>query len=276
MNEALLQSAKQGDIKAFHALFADFQPQLKSYLYRLTADRNETEDLTHDTFVMAFDHIQTFKGWSSLKTWVFTIATHHAAKRLQKKKRWYEDTLDRARIHAHTEEEWLEALMHTNRYDPYGTYDIREHIDYCFTCTSKMLPIEQQIALILKDIYSFKVKEIATIVGTTVGRVKHLLRDARQTMMRIFDDQCALVSKRGICDQCSQLNGRFNPKQDSQVVLMEIEMVRDVARKDKDDLYQLRAKLAAAINPLQASGAELHEVFMQLNQTVNEVALEQK
>lgn len=70
--QALLDQATRGDIKAFHQLYAPFQRSLKSYLYRLTASRTDAEDLTHDTFVRAFDKLVSFKGKSSLKTWVFT------------------------------------------------------------------------------------------------------------------------------------------------------------------------------------------------------------
>ena len=73
-----LGKALNGDINAFQSLFAAFQPQLKSYLYRLLANRNDAEDLTHDTFIRAFDQLHTFKGESTLKTWVFRIATNLA------------------------------------------------------------------------------------------------------------------------------------------------------------------------------------------------------
>ena len=53
--EQTLKLALNGDINAFQKLFADFQQQLRSYLYRLLTDRNDADDLTHDTFVKAFD-----------------------------------------------------------------------------------------------------------------------------------------------------------------------------------------------------------------------------
>ncbi len=65
--EEILKSAVSGDINAFQTLFAEFQNQLKSYLYRLLTDRNDVEDLTHDTFIRAFSKISTFKQDSSLK-----------------------------------------------------------------------------------------------------------------------------------------------------------------------------------------------------------------
>jgi RNA polymerase sigma-70 factor (ECF subfamily) len=159
--------------------------------------------------------------------------------------------------------------VHANQHAPQGVYEIREHIDYCFTCVSKMLPLEQQIALILKDIYDFKVKEIAGIMDTTYGVVKHLLHSARKTMIAIFDDTCALVSKRGVCNQCSELNGKFNPKQDRQAKLMKIKMVKDRSSYNVKELYALRAELVKGIDPLQAEGADLHEALMNINHRVN-------
>lgn len=68
-NNNILESAITGDINAFQTLFDGFQNQLKSYLYRLLTDRNDVDDLTHDTFIKAFNKISTFNHESSLKTW---------------------------------------------------------------------------------------------------------------------------------------------------------------------------------------------------------------
>lgn len=65
---------------------------------------------------------------------------------------------------------------------PEGTFDMRDHIDHCFTCMAKTLAIEKQVALILKDVYDFSVKEIAVIIDKSQDVVKHLLQDARHTM----------------------------------------------------------------------------------------------
>ena len=265
----LLKKAKSGDIRAFHILFSDFQPQLKSYLYRLAANRNDMEDWAHDVFILAYENLSSFRGESSLKTWVFTIATNHARKHLKAKKTWYMDTFERTKALAHQDKNVMSAIDYAHQFSPLGSFEIREHIDYCFTCVSKMLPLEQQIALILKDIYDFKVKEIYEIMNTSHGTVKHLLHNARKKMIGIFDDTCRLVSKRGMCHQCSGLNGKFNPKQDSQEKLMKIKMMKEQDRKGTKELYTLRAELVKAIDPLHSSGTDLHEVFMCTNQRVN-------
>lgn len=262
-NEQALKQAINGDIKAFQQLFLEFQPQLKSYLYRLLADRHDVEDLAQDTFVKAFDKINTFKGTSSLKTWVFQIGTHLAYDYLKKRKRWTSDAQDKSKALAMSSPDIVEQFVSVHRNSPYGRYDVMEHIDFCFTCTSKTLSIEQQVALILKDVYDFSRKEIAQILEKTEGVVKHLLFDARKLMMEIFDQRCALINKNGVCHQCTELAGIYNPKQKEQEELMKIEMVKKVDSTGTRDLYEIRARLVSGIDPLRSEGADMQDIIMQ-------------
>jgi RNA polymerase sigma-70 factor (ECF subfamily) len=265
--EDLLLSAIAGDINAFQALFAEFQDQLKSYLYRLLTDRNDVDDLTHDTFIRAFTRIATFNRGSSLKTWVFKIATNLAYDHLRKLKRWQTDAQDRAADLAISSEEIRQAFWMVHDTSSAGAYEMREHIDYCFTCISKTLPIENQVALILKDMYDFQVKEISLILGKTEGVIKHLLNDARNTMTDIFEHRCALINKNGICHQCSHINEIFNPKQNQQEELMKLELVKASKKYNREQLFALRTLLVKAIDPLNAAGTDFHDEIMRCLKT---------
>jgi RNA polymerase sigma-70 factor (ECF subfamily) len=265
--EDLLLSAIAGDINAFQALFAEFQNQLKSYLYRLLTDRDDVDDLTHDTFIRAFSKIATFNRGSSLKTWIFRIATNLAYDHLRKLKRWGADAQDRAADLAISSEEIRQVFWRVHDTSPAGAYEMREHIDYCFTCISKTLPIENQVALILKDIYDFQVKEIGLILGKTDGVIKHLLNDARNTMTNIFEHRCALINKKGVCHQCSHINEIFNAKQNQQEELMKLELVKASKKYNREQLFALRTLLVKAIDPLNASGTDFHEEIMKCLKT---------
>lgn len=262
-----LQAAIAGDINAFQILFAAFQNQLKSYLYRLLADRDDVDDLTHDTFIKAFSKIATFTGDASLKTWVFKIATNLAYDHLRKAKRWQADAQDRAADLAIGSEEIRKVFWMIHQTSPAGAYEMREHIDYCFTCISKTLPIENQVALILKNIYDFQTKEICLILEKTEGVVKHLLNDARNTMTDIFEHRCALINKNGVCHQCSHINEIFNPKQNQQEELMKLELVKASKKYNREQLFTLRTLLVKAIDPLHAAGTDFHEEIMKCLRT---------
>jgi RNA polymerase sigma-70 factor, ECF subfamily len=134
-----------------------------------------------------FDKISTFKSTSSFKTWVFTIATNLAYDSIKKRNRWSADAQDKSKAFAISNESIGRAFHIVNNAGGENTYDLKEHIDFCFTCIAKSLPIENQIALILKDVYDFSVNDICLILEKTEGIIKHLLIDARKTMTEIFD-----------------------------------------------------------------------------------------
>ncbi len=266
-NEITLNAARRGDINAFQSLFAEFQQQLKSYLYRLLTDRDDVDDITHDTFIRAFDKLGTFNGDSSFKTWVFKIATNLAYDHLRKQKRWQVDAQDKAADLAIGSEEIRQVFWMVHDTSPAGAYEMKEHIDYCFTCISKTLPIENQVALILKNVYDFQVKEICLILEKTEGVVKHLLNDARTTMTDIFEHRCALINQEGVCHQCSHINEIFNPKQHQQEALMKLELVKASKKYNREQLFTLRTLLVKSIDPLHASGTDFHEEIMRCLRT---------
>lgn len=263
--EQLLAEARAGDIKAFQALYTRFHDPLKSYLYRLMASRADAEDLAHDAFIRAFDKLGSFAGRSSLKTWVFRIATNLAYNELQKRKRWSVDVSAQAKDLVMGDPRLAASIELTAQTSPYGTYEIREHISTCFACIGKTLPIENQVALLLKDVYDFRVAEIMQIMERTEGVIKYLLQTARKTMTKIFAHRCALVNKNGVCHQCSELNGWLNPKQAQQAAKLKIAMVRAADESDQRVLYRMRTELVKAIDPLQSPGHELQEVLMDCN-----------
>lgn len=259
----LLARAQAGDIRAFQEIFLGFQHQLKSFLYRLVANREDAEDLTQDTFVRAFEKIGTFRGEASLKTWTFRIAANLGRDALRQRQRWPADAQDRSKDLAMSSPGIASRFMNVHQQSPNGSYEVREHIDFCFTCIGKTLPIDQQVAIMLKDIYQFRRREIALILDLSEGRVKHLLFDGRTSMSRIFANRCALVNQNGTCNQCSELAGIYNPRQARAAHLNKIEMV--AAAKQTDDqrkLYRLRTELVRFIDPLQSDGADLQEVIM--------------
>ncbi|MDP5172189.1 MAG: RNA polymerase sigma factor, partial [Bacteroidia bacterium] len=260
-----LKKAMAGDIRAFQTLFSPFQDQLRSYLYRLLASRADADDFTHDTFIRSFEKIHQYRGDSTLKTWVFQIATSLAYNYLQRRKRWQTDVSEQAKKLVQEQESLAQAIVQVSTQSEAGNYDIREHIDTCFTCISKTLPIENQVALILKDIYEFTVPEIMLILGKSEGAVKYLIQLARKTMTEVFDQRCALVNKEGICHQCSELNGWLNPKQNQQEAQTKLDMARHSTKYDREELFALRVALVKNIDPLHSPGNEMQEILMRCN-----------
>ena len=248
--------------------FEQCRPQLKSFILRLTASVEDAEDIVQDTFIKAFSNIASFKGESTLKTWIFAIASNLAKDLLKSKKRWPQNVSDICKTAAMTNQQFFEEAMTIRMTSPQGHFEIKEHITFCFTCVSKSLPLEQHIALLLKEVYEFKVKEIAEIMDTTEAMVKYHLHVGRSKMVEIFENKCALINKQGTCHQCTELNGIFNPKQKAQEALAKIDLVRDADSKDKEHLFDLRMKIIQNIDPFESAAAELQLHHLKHNKGV--------
>jgi RNA polymerase sigma-70 factor (ECF subfamily) len=243
--------------EAFTSAFEASRAQLSSYLLRITTNEEDAADVVQETYLKAHQKLATFREESSIKTWIFAIATNIARDQQRSKNRWPEEATDLCRTAALSNPAFLNEMGAINQTSPQGQFEIREHIAFCFTCISKSLPIEQQLVILLKEVYSFKVKEVATVLETTEAMVKYYLREGRGKMMGVFDRRCSLINKEGACHQCSELNGMFNPKQQLQEELMKIELARTAQEASKEKLFDLRMNILKELDPFESDGADL-------------------
>jgi len=250
--------------------FEQARPQLKSYILRITASIEDAEDIVQDTFIKASEKIDSFRGDSSIKTWAFTIASNLVKDNLRAQKRWTENVTDICKAKALSNSSYFSEVMQIQQTSPHGQFEIKEHITFCLTCISKSLPLEQQICILLKEVYEFKVSEITQILNTTEAMVKYYLHTSRAKMINIFDGRCALINKEGVCHQCSELNGIFNPKQNFEIEKSKIEMARVVKKGDKEHLLDLRLRLLKEINPFNSDGSDLQLFHLEHNRKIME------
>jgi len=261
-------------IDLFNQEFEGIIGQLKSYILRTTASISDAEDIVHDTYLKALDKLPSFRGESTLKTWLFTIASNLAKDNLRAQKRWVENVTDITKEAALSNKQFFQEAMNIRMTSPNGQYEAKEHIAFCFTCISKSLPLEQQLAVFLKEIYEFKISEISTILEVTEAMVKYYLHTGRSKMITIFDGRCALINKDGVCHQCSELNGIFNPKQNTQEELMKIELVKEAEKGNKEHLFDLRMAVLREIDPFKSKASELQLHHLEHNRQVMENYLE--
>ncbi len=251
------------DLEAYKLQFLAFRDELQSFVYRIVAHREEAEDLTQETFIKVFERLSTFRQESSFKTWAFTIATNLARDSVRARKKWGEDWMDLVR-QAHVEDEGLrKRKFAVVKNSTHGSYVMQEHVNYCFSCLSKTLLLEQQICLLLKEIYGFKVTEIMAITTLSEGKVKHHLADSRRHLTRIFQRKCALINKEGTCSQCTGLNHIFNPEQEAHREANKMKLVKEREGKNHEQLLDLRLQMVRHLDPLKGAGVDLHNYLLE-------------
>src|ERR1700748_3974615 len=87
--------------------------------------------------------------------------------------------------------------------------------------------------------------------------VKYYLHTGRSKMISIFDGRCALINKTGVCHQCSELNGIYNPHQNTQVELMKLDLVKAAEGGNKEHLFNLRTQLLRELDLFESNADEL-------------------
>lgn len=241
--------------------FIAIQEQLESYLYRLSANKEDAEDIVHDTYLKVKQKIDTFQGKSSFKTWVFAIATNLAKDNQRVKNRWELEVQDDCKNASLSTPEYQQRIRNAFQNQAEQQFEIVEHINYCFTCIAKNLNLEQQIAVILKEFYQFKRSEIATILNKTEGVVKHLLFDGRRELQLRYEKRCALICKTGVCYQCAELNDFLQETPDAKDKLKKIGLHGE---NDAETNLDIRFALINRINPLTSKASELENTILQI------------
>jgi RNA polymerase sigma-70 factor, ECF subfamily len=260
----LVAQATSGDEDAFAQLVQRYQGSIKSYLYRLTACREDAEDLAQEVWIQSFTRLGTFEGCSSVRTRLFVIATHVARDHHRVKARWLVDAQDKAKTLAAADPEIPTILRRTHWESPRARYEMREHVDFCFTCIMKTLPLDEHLALMLCDIYAFTANEAAEVLGRSAEVVTSLLHAARTAMGHIFEQRCSLINRQGVCHQCTELNSLFNPHQAESQELAKLDLVQAAQEPSSQNLFGVRTALVGSIDPLNAAGTNLHEVMMRV------------
>src|SRR6204780_409286 len=256
----LVEKAQQGDSLAFGSLVEPWRKPLFGYIYRMVMLRQDAEDLLQDVLVRVLESIRTYRGEARFKSWLFGIATHVCLDHLRAKKRWRveaqligekEATADPEKVAG------LTALMQ----QPGFSFEIREHIAFCFSCIARTLPPEEQAALMLKEVLGFTGEEAAGILGVSEPVFRHRLAAARAKMIEDYDGLCALINKSGMCHQCRGLREAAGEGYRG-ADLVQIEVAPGVA-VTADNLFDARLGIVREADLESGRTRTMHDLFFQ-------------
>jgi RNA polymerase sigma-70 factor (ECF subfamily) len=168
--------------------------ELTGYCYRMLGSSFEAEDAVQDTLVRAWKALDRFEGRSSLRSWLYKIATNVCFDMLDgRQKRALPMDMgpaqpaDASLLGAPlTEVTWLQPVPDARVLpaggDPAEVAELRESIRLAFVATLQHLPPRQRAVLILREVLQWPAAEVAELLGTSVASVNSALQRARATM----------------------------------------------------------------------------------------------
>jgi RNA polymerase sigma-70 factor (ECF subfamily) len=196
---ALLERAKSGDADAFGALAEEHRAALLRLCERMTGSHEEAEDLVQDTLLKAYLRIADFELRSSLRTWLYRIATNACIDHLRGKRPW---DLEKRWEWFRENGELVQQLEQTLYLSPERSAEVKEVAATCVNCITMSLPEKQRAAITLCDQMGMSREEAANTIGSSVASLKTELHRARKKMADVYDHHCALVDEGNECDGC--------------------------------------------------------------------------
>jgi RNA polymerase sigma-70 factor, ECF subfamily len=170
--------------------FEPYRRELTGYCYRMLGSASESEDAVQETMIRAWRAFDRFEGRSSVRSWLYRIATNvcldmlgGAQRRARPMDLTERGTVD-SPLQQRAEVTWIgpvpDASVLTN--DPEQAAVNRESIKLAFIAMLQHLPPRQRAVLIMREVLCWRAEEVAALLETTVASVNSALQRARATL----------------------------------------------------------------------------------------------
>ena len=183
---AILDQVTSGIGLTFDELFERFNSMVFGLVFQILGDREEALDVSQEVFLTIYRKLNTFRGESSLKTWIYCIAVHRAANRF----RWWNRLRRRGTVSL--EEHLSKSPNHELSWNLRSKAQSPEEALLLQEERSEIerklleLPLPQRLAVIMRDIEGLSYEEIAETLNVSLGTIKSRIARGREELKRRF------------------------------------------------------------------------------------------
>ena len=209
----LLEAARRGDDDAFAQLAGPYRGELHAHCYRMLGSAADAEDALQETLLRAWRGLPRFEGRSSVRSWLYKIATNACLRAIERRPRRvlpvdYGPAADphNGPSEPVTEAPWLEPYPDerlgpsSGLASPEARYEQLEGVELAFIAALQHLPARQRAVLILRDVLGFSARETATVLATTPVSVDSALQRAHKTVDERLPEQSQQATLRSLSD----------------------------------------------------------------------------
>src|SRR3954470_12954193 len=211
---ALLQAARDGGEDAFGRLVEPYRGELHAHCYRMLGSVHDVEDALQDALLRAWRGLKRFEGRSSLRSWLYTIATNTCLNAIARRPKRVLPIDYGPATDPHTgpgeplvESVWIEPYpdrelgVEDGPYAPEARYERRESLELAFIAALQHLPPNQRAVLILREVLGFSAAEVADTLETSVASVNSALQRARKTVDDKLPERSQQATLRALGDE---------------------------------------------------------------------------
>jgi RNA polymerase sigma-70 factor (ECF subfamily) len=186
-DRSLIDAHLRGDRTAFGELVRRYGGSVLGYLTRMSGDRQLAEDLFQETFKRVHEKAHTFRG-RTFKNWLFTIATRVAIDALRRRRRLRLVSLtQKANCGDDSNEDLGTTVMADDRCNPSKEAIKAEDVEQVRKAVSS-LPARQRATVVLAYYQQLSYREVAQVLGCSIGTVRTQMFRALRTLARTLPD----------------------------------------------------------------------------------------
>jgi RNA polymerase sigma-70 factor, ECF subfamily len=200
----LLSAAREGDEDAYGRLIEPRRAELHAHCYRMLGSVHDADDALQDALLRAWRGLPRFQGRSSLRAWLYRIATNACLDVIARRpKRVLPiDYGPGAELHQAPGEPLAETVwLEPYAADSHADYEQRESLELAFVAALQHLPARQRAALILREVLDFSAREVAEALETSVAAVNSALQRARAAVDELLPERSQQATLRALGDE---------------------------------------------------------------------------